>query len=289
MSAFTSKETVGPIPAAPPRYSLLQIALAESQDRWQGGIEWTPESCTRGQGLGLECDGSTADIEAVTSPSLHTADPFVVAASDRCSTIGFAARDYEGRARRILAAQQSRLIANEFWNGTIRDAKSLDNTALVDANCDLTCGDPASVVTAFGLLEEALAQYLGGRPGMLHVSPSVFTHAKAAFLFDLVGQVWRTPMGNAVVCDAGYLLANGPGGGTDLSTSQWAYATGEVRVFIGEVLVVPGPLPEAVAAATDRATNTLTLYAERLALIQWDDCCHCAAEIDLPLNCVTTD
>ena len=280
----TYKQVVAAPPASPPRYGLLVAAnVIDDGERWQGGVEWAPEACTGGALSSFSCAGDGALVNA---PNVATAeaDPVFVQGWDRCSTLGWAARDFEGRARRMLEATQSYFLAGELWSGSVRDADTLDNPALVDATCYLSDdGAPASIVTAFRWLEEALGVKQLGRRGMIHCTQGALDAAHSAFLLEQAGQLWLTANGTIVVADAGY-SGNCPSGKMTGLTTQWAYATSMVQVRLGPIEIIPGSLAEARARAqaTNRATNLIELYAERPALIQMDPCTLCAVEIDLP-------
>lgn len=247
----------------PPAYSLLIAAEANSDGVvWQQGVEWAPEQFAGGVAIGLDCLGSKPDLpdaDLGANPMRNTAEPFVVVAHDRCSTFGFAARDYEGRARRQLAAVQSFLVAREFQLGTLRDALGLDNVALVDA-IEVT---PSLVAPPLALaeIEGAVAEAYQGKRAMLHVTAQMLTlmHLNNGLIQS--GQKWLTPMGNVVAADAGYTAVGG---------HEWIYATTLPTIRLSEVIIIPGSFPEAMAQATRRSDNTVEIFAERLALVQLD-------------------
>lgn len=273
-------KNVVPAPAAqPPRYSLLvaaEVITDDTTSRWEiDGITWAPEQCAGGGAAAVECFGNTAALDIPANPANAEADPFLVWAGDKCSAIGFQARDYEGRARRLLEATQSARVAHEFWQGEIAAAESLDNVPLADASSDTVTTTEASVRNAFGLLEGALADCGDGRRGMIHVTPQVFTHAQSWGLVVQQGQLWVTAVGTIVVEDAGY-PGTGPNG-EPADTTQWAYATSLVQVRLSALDITP----ETFVEAFDREVNLVEYRAQRLALVQWDQCCHFAAEVNI--------
>jgi hypothetical protein len=187
-----------------------------------------------------------------------------------------------------LEATQSFQVADELWTGALRDAADAgedleDNPALTDSSSDTVTGGPEDVVDALACLEQGLAQCSQGRRGMIHATPQVLVQWIAASAVRLEGGQYLSPMGNLVVADAGY-PGDGPGGSA-AGASQWAYATGIISVRLSTPQVIPGNLDSAqvMAQALNREDNTLDVYAQRLALLQWDECCHLAAEIDLPV------
>jgi hypothetical protein len=260
-------------PARPPRYGLFAAAdLIEDGSIWQQGVEWAPEQLHGGGTTELLCGGGSPDKadgdesgrqNPLGNPAINRAEPFIVYAADQCSTFGWEARDYEGRARRQLGSTMSYWAAKEFQLGVLRDLQSLENVALVDA----TPVDPApatgtfAATDALSLLEGAIADKLNGAQAMIHCTPQMFIMLARDHIPILVGQKWQTPMGSILVPDAGYQAVDGV---------EWMYATGMVQYRLGELVLTPGSLSEARAQATDRATNLTTIYAEREVLFQLD-------------------
>lgn len=275
--------------ARPPRYGLVQVAEVSDQvtDRvWGAGWAFNPEVCgtSRGGVLGLDCGGGSDAMDTPQNPGTAEGDPFLIFAADECSTFGFAARDYAGRAQRALRAVESFWLARELWVGTL----NLEQPSLTDTASDvLTSGMGAqAIVPAMGLVEEGLAHYLRGQPGMVHMTPQLLAHAVAAQVVYRDGALWRTAMGHVVVADAGY-DGSSP---TDApaATTQWLYGTGPIAIALGTVEVLPGTYEEAKdrAQATDHTVNLVTLYAHRPATWVWDGCGHVAVEVNVPVGVI---
>ena len=91
---------------------------------------------------------------------------------------------------------------------------------------------------------------------MIHVAPAVMTEAQSAFLVQLVGGQYVTAVGTIVVADAGYRA---------VSAAHGVYGSSLVQIRESPV-DVPGTFEESV----DRSTNSVRVYAERLALVQYD-------------------
>lgn len=297
VSPQLNKQVITATPATGPRYGLLFVAsqiltdlaifhapsgpgMAEGQNgadprdediRWTLGVKWSPEQ-TLGDGggaLAISCLGDTAAFPAAPdNPGVTTADPFVIWAAEKCSTIGWKGRDFEGRARRQLEATQSYRIAAELWSGTLAQAATLDNEWLTDDPAIITAA-PIAPHLALGIIESGLAVMLRGRRGMIHVSPQVLAELVTNGTVRLAGQLWLSPLGHLIVADAGY-----PGTGPDGngSTKQWMYGTSLVGYRLDEIIVIPGSFNDAhtIGQATDLDTNSVVLRAERAALLQWD-------------------
>lgn len=279
--------------ARPPRYGLLAAAPTVDDPDLRvlaGGWKFQPEGCGLSGRDAVTCAGSVSSaMDVAPGPDTVEGEAIWIWAGDECSTFGYQARDWQGRARRQLAAVESFELAAELWDGTVTtDADpDLPNRflAMPAAESDTVTSGPTSVASALACLEQGLASTLRGQQGMVHVTPQVLTHLAAAQLVQQTGTVWTTPMGHVVVADAGY-SGDGPGGVAGDANGQWAYATPMIQVRLGPVEVIPGSLDGAqgLAAAMNRGVNDITVVAGRLAGFQWaNECAHLAAQVDVPV------
>lgn len=275
--------------ATPPRYGLLAgVPTIEDGARWEGGVDWAPEQCGDSGAFAVDCPGSTPAQESSANPDTAVADPFAVFAEDRCGTFGWKARDRSGRARRQLEATRSYQVAREFWRGDLIASAGLDNVPLADAAAFEVTNEASSIKVAVGYLELALAECGQGRRGVIHVTPQALLHgvAQQVFMAEPGTQRWMTALGTIVIADAGY-DGSAPDGSPP-GTGQWAYGTSMVTVRLGVVdITPPGGDEAAMAQAMDRSINSVVFRAEQLVLVQWDPCCHYAAELDIPTNPLT--
>jgi hypothetical protein len=243
-----------------------------------------------------ECGGSSAGAAGCELPwsetrdpalgtgagGIEEADPFYVWAYDTCSTLGGASRDWQGRARRRLEASQSFQIAREMWEGAIARDQGSPTGYLAD---DLTLASSTPVAAAkVGVLEAWAAECSEGQRSMLHMSPHLFGLYLAAVGSPAVtvsGSLVVTALGNIVVTDAGY-TGRGPISQPD-DGKEWAYITPLVQIRLDAVEILPGSLNEArnLAAAVNRRTNDVTVWAQRLAAYQLDPCCRFGVGTDV--------
>lgn len=217
--------------------------------------------------------------------------PYIVEVPYTCSTWGFQENDYEGRALRQLEAGLSKAIEREFWTGEKNPANM--NLTFWTPNDDthvLNPGGAAAPVavdpaTALVLLEAALGSCYGGTAGMLHATTATAERWSGAYFIDadeeFEDRMLRTrSREDIVIVGAGY-PGTGPFGQPDPADgTQWAFATGPVDVRLGEPMIYP----ETMAEALDRATNTVTFRGERVAAANWDGCCSFAVLVDLSLT-----
>lgn len=274
----------------PPRYGLLAAApVVDDADLrvLAGGWAFQPEGCGPSGRDSITCAGSVDGVMNADGqrPATINGDPVWIWAGDECSTFGWEARDWQGRARRTLAAVESYQLANELWTGAITQADTLDNRYLAEpgASSDTVGGAAADPVDALACLEQGLAHYLKGQQGMIHVTPQALTHLVSARVATLTGTTWTSPNGHLIVADAGY-PGTGPGGSSSTSL-QWGYGTPMIQVRLGPVEVIPGSIDDArgLAQAMDRSVNDVVVVAGRLAGFQWaSECAHVATRIDLP-------
>lgn len=270
----TTYEVVEAPTASPPAYGLVVAAptINDGID-WQYGVTLVPEMCAAGGRGAVTC---LSDLPNVTSggrgPAAVTSKPFIVWAADECSALASTTRDFEGRARRALAAAESYEIAAELWSGSLATTKPLADASAVAASA-------TAVTPIVGLsdLEWALGRCGKGERGMIHVTPQVFTILVGQNVLRFAGGVWLSPMGNIVVADAGY-TGRSPAGAAP-TTTQWAYASSMIYVRRGATETLTDVLSEMV----DISVNTIRYVAWEPVVIEWDQCCLFSVELSVPI------
>lgn len=265
-------------PARPPRFGLLQAAVVDTDStlRWEAGFTFNPESCTDG-GVYDPCSPGVL-TPAECRENIDTM-PFGVWAGVKRSTAGLDLSEARARARRSLEATQSWHIARELLLGEQALASGWPNQRLTDPDSDTITDGAVSPVDALACLEQYLGQCATGQQGMIHASRQVVTHWVKDYLVTRQGGQLVTALDTIVVADAGY-DGSGPGA-TPVPPADgaiWAYATGIVTVRLGPVEALP---PEGDQAAYTPLSNDVAVFAQRLAGVAWDGCCHGAAQIDL--------
>lgn len=206
-----------------------------------------------------------------------TYTPFGVAARDTCSAFGFSAADYEGRARRALAARESKAVEREWWAGAIFP----DNPHLASNGNAVAFTKPTTVAggVAQGLRTglAILVQEMGDRNagvGMIHARPKLVTLWMASNLIRVGtdGKLY-TESGVMIVPGRGY-PGTGPTGQAVSAASEWAYGTDPVEVHRGPITVLGGP------DVADSVNNVITARAERLYGIAWNAVTNVAIQFD---------
>lgn len=268
-------EYVDAPPAKPPRYGVVAaFPTISDNSKWQNGITFTPEACAPGAIGGVTCAADLPDMHTGggTNPTTVEADPFVVWAADQCSLLASTTRDFEGRARRALAASESFVLAAELWEG---DLTGVSGRRFADGTASTVTTAAVAPDVALGMLEWALGRCNRGRQGMIHVTPQVLVGMVKDGLLTNAGGLWLSPMGNIVVADAGYSGATPAGAAA--TTSQYAYATSMIFLRLGEVEFMGDELIDTV----DFRVNTRRVIAWRPAVFEWDECCLLAAQVNV--------
>jgi len=247
------------------------IASATTVDHgdheWMGGMRLTPESC---QGIDMWAPCSSSQLTSGRNrAAIYSYDPFVGMVRDECGTWGWEAQDYEGRARRRLAAIESFGVEAEFWTGTLTAA----NPHLAAATAT-TLGTGLGLARGLALLVQGLATNLVGR-GMIHARPYLVELWQAGgHLMERQGRL--TTIGGHVVVPGGGYTGSSPAGVAPAGTLEYAYATDWIIVDRSPVQVFEGDMGE----ATDESNNIVAFRAQRGYGIRWNRCAHLAAQID---------
>jgi len=242
----------------PPATGLVTLARhpeVDADGRWRLGYGYRPEApagLIRNRSSVTSTIG--ANIGGANGPDVRVeVIPVMLTVEDVNSTFGFKVTDEPGRARRLLEAYTSKLLAHELWTGEIALEDDLPNPILAAgaAVVNVTpAGGPVAPQKGVARLRQALSDGAMG-DGMMHCSPYVGIQLPDA---------WRNENtleqhGFVVVADAGY-----PGTGPNGEDGQWMYATEIVSVRLDEIVLVPEQLRESI----NTASNTITYRAERV-------------------------
>lgn len=265
--------------ASPPTTGLVASAPPAPDDgaRWESGLAWVPERCGADYQLVLWCSADDpADYENPRRGGAYYR-PVGVRFADECATLGGEA-DTE-RLRRIAEATTPFVIARELWTGEAGQVDSwtargetYSNAYLASPDATEVGGSAASLITAIARLEHAAMEATGGQQVMIHL-PILASGGLAEYV-RRVGPRLLTRQDNIVVIDGGY-TGTGPNGEA-VGATAWAYATPPVQVRISPLAVQTMP-----GQTVDRATNTVTTWAERAFAALFDPCAHFATEITL--------
>lgn len=283
-------EKIVSLPAAEdPNHTLLSAALNPGgdgrPDGWQMGLTAKAEFC--GEASAWDPCGS-GDGRAKSTPGANpeTFDyhPFVLEVPIQCSSAGWEAADYEGKALRFIQAATAKALEREFWTGEkVPSNMSLQGGTPNDDDHVLNPGgwvapEAVSPAAALILLSSALANCGVGAKGMIHAPSSVAEVWYQSYSLDNDGDgnLVTGARGDTVVVGSGY-TGQGPYGQPDPLPGQvWVFATGPVAVLLDDAEVFPKSLAEAL----DRQTNTVVFRGERTAAAFHNGCCSFAVLVD---------
>lgn len=213
--------------------------------------------------------------------------PFFIEVQEDRSTLGFMGIDRIARIKRQCDAASQRAIEQELWDGAIRKGTSHANRALTTnpGVTILNSGTAVSPKRALALLEHHIAlSSHAGEQGIIHATRDVVAllSSNSQMLFhNKIKDHLQTMGGTPVVVGSGY-TGSGPDGATGATasdTNKWIYATGTVRVYLGDVDVVNDNLAQGFDVAGNQ--NDMRLKAIRPAAVYFDTSIHLAVRVDL--------
>lgn len=288
---------IQPTPLQESPVNLVRAALDgvrgdETGGKWVNGFAYLPELSTRPGTVGPCSIVALADIPG--NAEAVTWQPYIAWTAVRCSTAGFEAFDWLGRAQRQLEMGRAVAIEREFWSGELAQADptlasnlwlampSVNEPASGGRTAfgpiDLTpAGGPVTMKRAFGMLEQSIADYGAGSRGMIHVRPEAtpnFTGVRRE------GNLLLTNNDTIVVPGNGYPNI-GPGGVEAAAGNTWLYSTGLVEVRVDpQIKLIPDPTeePNWYRQALDTRTDTLVVYAQQFVVASWDGQVHFAVQ-----------
>lgn len=253
-------ETLDAPAITPPPNGLLNTAAVIDHGpddiRWLGGISFSPENFAPAVVLD-PCATTPFEYERNRAPQ-RSVLPFPIEAYDQCSSFGFSKADYEGRARRALAARESEAIEKELDTGS----GNTDNPHFQDGDFTSVIAGTFGIDRSLGIAVQAIADNRLGI-GMIHARPSIVTAWNHAGALLFRNNKIYTIGGHLVVPGSGYSGA-AVNGTPPTTTSEWVYVTDMLIVHRGPVEVFT---PEAGLQYVDRATNTVEVRAQRTASV----------------------
>lgn len=258
----------------PPTVSLLSAAeiVPMTGDRWTSGFDLINEGSETGYadlnpgggGVFEICPevGTFKVIDASGANESYT--PYVIYATDKCSTWP-AKREFYDRAQRKLLAAESTALELQLWDGVsnpfLADGAGVQNV-IGTVTVPMTA---TSAKEAIALLEQEMGEISATR-GMIHIRPQVLFPLLEAQVIRRVGNIYLSPMDNIVVPGRGY-SGNGPAGQAPGAT-EWMYGhPGIVQVRRGPVIRLG---EDDLASQVDRYVNDRFVIVERVAHVALD-------------------
>lgn len=221
--------------------------------------------------------------------------PIEIEGSYTCTTAGFEMADYRKHAEFVLDKWTSHRLEAELWSGTLAVANALPTPYLTNPYT-LTrpyLNIPVSLPYALARMQRRLRSCLGGGRGVIHARSDVVSlWEQSGAIFPSGAGALVDIFGNFILSGSGYNGASPyvkEGDEVDPESSvvdateatAWIYGTGLLDVYLDEAVIRPDNMSEAM----NRATNDVSFYADRVAAVSFDPCCHIAINVDLNSTC----
>lgn len=290
--AFPKNGVVTAPKIVPSAFGLLVVAKPENsadEDMWIRGFsqEWETEiySATNWD----DTDSTSGEVVAAGAVNYYDViKPFFIEVSEDISTMGFLGLDRFARLTRQTEGVSQHALEVELWDGEIRKGETHDNKALSSSTATiLSSGTALSPRRALALLEHYIGQTSdGGEQGIIHMTrdTAALLASNSNMLFhETDKEHLQTLGGTPVVVGSGY-SGNGPDGATGATasdTNKWMYATGTVKVYLGEVDVVNDTLGQSYDVSGNQ--NDMKLKGIRPAAVYFDTSIHLAVRVDLSI------
>lgn len=288
--AFPKNGVIEAPEIVPSAFGLFAVATPETadEDKWVRGFsqEWETDLYAL-----YNVDDTNANETLIAgSGDVNYYDeikPFFIEVQEDRSGLGFLGLNRIARIKRQCEAASQRAAEEELWDGAIRkNTSGHTNRALTSGSVTvLNSGNALSPKRALAMLEHYIAlSSHAGEQGIIHATRDIVASlsSNSQMLFhNKEKDHLQTMGGTPVVTGSGY-TGNGPDGATGATasdTNKWMYATGTVRVYLGDVDVVNDNLSQAYDVSGN--ANDMRLKAIRPAAVYFDTSIHLAVRVDL--------
>jgi hypothetical protein len=276
----------------PSAFGLFDLAKPETgpkEDQWTRGFsqEWDTQYYSA-----KNIDDTDTTLITVSSNATPTRydeiKPFFIEVEDYRSTLGLLGVDPVEKIKKQLEGITQHAIEKELWDGGVRIGETHANRALVSPDAYiLNSGTALSPRRALALLEFQIGSMSpAGEQGVIHMTRDVaaLLSSNSQMLFHEVGKDHLQTMGGTPVIIGGGYSGAGPtdaAGSTEdpTATNKWMYATGTVKVILGDIDVVTDNLAQGYDVSGNQ--NNMRLKAIRPAAVYFDTSVHIAVRVDL--------
>jgi hypothetical protein len=250
-----------------------RIPTDDTDGRWPNGFSYLPEG--NGQLVVYdECSNQASIVGTIPNKAVDW-QPYVLSAQFQCSTFGFEANDYAGRAMRLLDAATPKMLEEELWNGTLAQLAALPNTYFHGyAGAGLTTDVATSAIQGLAECEQYLGDIAYGGRGTIHVPPYALPYLSQTNSLRREGNLLLTDRDTIVVPGSGYSKMS------EAKAAMEFYATGVTDVRLSDIYTVPDA--GNMAQSIDKGSNTVVVRAERVGIVSWDELAFFRTVVTLP-------
>ena len=288
--AFPNNGVVEAPKVVPSAFGLLAVVKPENsadEDRWIRGFSQEWETEVSNLVIWDDTDTTVDVVGTRNNPVRHNLiKPFFIEATEDISTFGYLGLDRVARIKRQIEAGSQKAIEKELWDGEIRKGETHENRALSsDTALILGSGAALSPKRALALLEQGIAEASQfGEQGLIHMTRDVaaLLSSNSNMLFHDKGKEHLQTLGGTPVIVGNGYSGIGPDGDENAEasdTNKWIYATGTVKVYLGDVDVVNDNLAQGYDVSGN--ANDMRLKAIRPAAVYFDTSIHLAVRVDL--------
>lgn len=275
----------------PSQFGLFVVAKPNSpvaEDQWVRGFSQLWDTRPN-YGRNWDETSNTSEVlfSDASAPLYTEHKPFFIEVEDNRSTFSLNGEDRFARVKRQLEGISQHACEVEFWDGAIASGESLANPYLTRGSgaTILASGSALSPRRAVALLEHYIGQTsAAGEQGIIHMTrdtAALLSSTSNMLFHDKDREHLQTVGGTPVVVGSGY-SGNGPVGATGATasdTNKWIYATGTVRVYLGEPDVVNDNLAQGYDVSGN--ANDMRIKATRAASVYFDSSIYLAVRVDL--------
>ena len=276
----------------PSAFGLFDLAKPEAgpkEDQWIRGFsqEWNTQYYSA-KNID-DTDTTLIDVTSNATPTRYDEiKPFFIEVEDYRSTFGLLGLDPIEKIKMQLEGITQHAVEKELWEGGVRLGETHANRALVSPEAMILNGGTAlSPRRALALLEYQIGSNSpSGEQGVIHMTRDVaaLLSSNSQMLFHEAGKDHLQTMGGTpVVVGSSYSGAGTTDAAGDTetpsSTNKWMYATGTVKVILGDIDVVTDSLAQSYDVSGNQ--NDMRLKAIRPAAVYFDTTVHIAVRVDL--------
>jgi len=278
MAAIYPPQHVDAPPAGPLRYGLFNVVQRAAWQDIMGvaGVQFEPDTCGVARLYTAECPPSNQNVKTFDANNATvTGAPFWAYSGVVCAPVGRPISEQEQRAQRALISGEQTQVEAALWNGGGVGA----SPALTLAGATIVATATTSFGARLAALEEAFYSAYGYQ-GTIHVNTAAYGAAAFGNLITrpdspVMAAQLGTPLGSLWSFGAGYGIT-GPDDAAPAAGSVWAFMTGAVSMWQGDIKVPPGE------QTFNRIMNQAYVEAARPYVVAPD--CPQVLAIQLPLE-----